>query len=82
LTKGKKKKCFVISPIGKEGSEERKWVDEVLKLIIEPAAEDYEIIRSDKISKPGMITTQIIQLLAEADLVVADLSGLNPECFL
>ncbi len=81
LTRGKKKKCFVISPIGKEGSDVRKWADEVLKLIIEPAAKDYEVTRSDMIGIPGMITTQIIERLVKADLVVADLSRLNPNVF-
>lgn len=78
----KKKICFVISPIGKPNSETRKRSDSVLKNIIRPVLKkEYEIIRSDKISKVGNITSQIIDYLTKADLVIADLSSLNPNVF-
>ena len=43
------KKCFVISPIGAEGSEIRKNADETLEFVITPACDsrDYEVIRAD-----------------------------------
>lgn len=78
----KKKICFVISPIGKPNSETRKRSDSVLKNIIRPVLKkEYEIIRSDKISRVGNITSQIIDYLTKADLVIADLSSLNPNVF-
>lgn len=79
----KKKQCFVIAPIGEEESEERKWSDEVLELVIKPAAEKfgYKVFRADHIQQAGTITTQIIQLCAEADLVVTNLSDLNANVF-
>ncbi len=54
--------CFVISPIGADGSDVRIRVDQTFKHIIRPAAEVNNLvpIRSDHISRPGMITTQII----------------------
>lgn len=75
--------CFVIAPIGDEGSEERRRSDQVLNHIIAPAAKecDYEAIRADKISEPGIITSQIIQHLVEDPLVIADLTGRNPNVF-
>lgn len=78
-----KHRCFVIMPIGDEGTDTRKRADNVLDYIIRPAAEEcgYEVIRADQISKPGVITTQIIQHLIDDELVVADLSGGCPNVF-
>jgi len=78
-----KKKCFVISPIGEEGSEMRERSDKVLEHIIKPPVEEcgYECIRADEISEPGIITSQIIQHLIGDDLVVADLTGRNPNVY-
>ncbi len=65
-----KKICFVISPIGEEDTETRKRSDQVLKHIITGPVEQlgYEVIRADKISEPGIITTQIIQYIVDASL--------------
>jgi len=67
-----KKICFVISPIGEEGSETRERSDQVLKHIITVSVEQlgYEVIRADKISEPGIITTQIIEHIVDAELVI------------
>jgi len=78
------KTCFVISPIGDEGSDIRDRSDEILDYIIKPVAQKcgYEnIVRADQISKPGMITSDIVQHLLDDDLVVADLTGHNPNVF-
>lgn len=78
-----KKPCFVISPIGEAGSEIRKRADQVLKHVIEPAVSacGFEAIRADKMSEPGMITSQVIQHIVDDPLVVADLTGSNPNVF-
>jgi len=78
-----KKSCFVISPIGDEGSEIRLHADSVLKHIIRQGLEGlgYSVTRADKISEPGMITSQMIEHLLNDDLVVSDLSGHNPNVF-
>jgi hypothetical protein len=76
--------CFVICPIGQPGSEIRKRSDQVLNHIITPVVQEcgYEqIIRADQIPKPGIITNQVIQLLIQADLVIADLKGHNPNVY-
>lgn len=75
--------CFVIAPIGKEGSDTRIRSDQVLKHIITPAAKDcgYEPMRADQLSEPGLITSQVIQHVVEDPLVIADLSGWNPNVF-
>jgi len=81
--KPEKKICFVISPIGEDESETRKRSDQVLKHIITGPAEQlgYEVIRADKISEPGIITTQIIQYIVDSALVIADLTERNPNVF-
>lgn len=82
-TKHEKKICFVISPIGEEGSDIRERSDQVLKHIITGPMEQlgYEVIRADKISEPGIITTQIIEHIVDAALVIADLTDKNPNVF-
>jgi hypothetical protein len=77
------KTCFVIAPIGAEGSDVRVRSDQVLKHIISPAAREcgYDTVRADQISEPGLITSQIIQHVVEDPLVIADLTGRNPNVF-
>jgi hypothetical protein len=79
----KSKRCFVIAPIGDEGSEVRKRSDLVLRHIFKPVAEEcgYKVVRADELSEPGNITVQVIQHLIEDDLVIADLTGRNPNVF-
>lgn len=77
------KTCFVLCPIGKEKTALRERSDSFIKNFIEPVVSDfgYEIVRADKIAKPGEISEQIIKLLLEAELVIADLSTHNPNVF-
>lgn len=77
------KKCFVISPIGEEGSDVRKNADELLKYVIEPAckAKGYEAIRADKISDAGMITQSIIEHILQDDIAIIDITGRNANVF-
>ena len=77
------KQCFVISPIGEPDSETRKRSDQVLQHVVRPAANScgYKAVRADEIDKPGIITSQVIQHVVNADLVVADLTERNPNVF-
>jgi hypothetical protein len=75
------KRCFVIGPIGEPGSPERVHADWVLHGIIEPAIPAFIVERADQIAAPGMITTQVLDKLVSADLVIADLSGRNANAF-
>ena len=78
-----KKECFVIAPIGEPESETRKRSDLILKYVINPAVEKcgYRATRSDKISEPGMISSQVIQHIVDDPLVIADLTEMNPNVF-
>ncbi|MFN7996340.1 MAG: hypothetical protein U0Q18_22195 [Bryobacteraceae bacterium] len=78
------KTCFFISAIGEPGSQERRCSDAVLKHIVEPAVNGlgYDTPkRADHITKPGTISAQVFEQLLHADLVIADLSGRNPNVF-
>ena len=62
-TSASKKDCFVICPIGADGSEIRRRSDQLLDYVIRPVVEKlgYKAIRADEIAKPGSITPQIIR---------------------
>ena len=74
----KEKICFLIAPIGDESSIERRKLEGILK-ILEKAVEgkNFKVIAANQIAEPGSIPAQIINLLNDADLVVANLTGLN-----
>ena len=77
------KKCFVISPIGEEGSDIRKHANYVFDYIIKPAMDKCKIaaFRSDHIEKAGRISEQMFQSIFEADLCIAILTNHNPNVF-
>ncbi|RYE46863.1 MAG: hypothetical protein EOP24_13115 [Hyphomicrobiales bacterium] len=77
-----KKRCFVIGPIGDPGSEIRRNADMLYHAVIEPVVgERYLLSRADLEQKSGMITDVIIQRVNDSDLVIADLTTLNPNVF-
>jgi hypothetical protein len=75
--------CFYIAPIGEQDSEYRKHSDLFLGALVEPALEEFklQVVRADKIGKPGMISKQIIEYILKSKLVIADLSFHNPNVF-
>ena len=78
------KTCYVIMPYtGRDGTKREHYLG-VYRGIIEPAARmaGYEVIRSDLQNSPGSITNDIIHSLADADMVIADLTEANPNVFL
>lgn len=74
------KSGFFVSQIGAKNSPERTRADEVYKYIVKPACAKFgiNITRSDLESKPGPVTHQIIKSLTTADVVIADVTGRNP----
>jgi hypothetical protein len=77
--------CFVISPIGKEGTEVRRRFSEILEHVIRPAFKDADfnmkVVRADDIRRPGAFVRDILEYIAGAHTVVADLTGQNPNVF-
>lgn len=77
------KTCFVVSPIGDERSETRINADKLFKYIISPVCENcgFEAVRVDQINDSDSITQTIIDKLLSSELVIADISGHNPNVF-
>ena len=75
--------CFVITPIGEEGTEHRKHADLLFHHLINPVIKDagLKAVRADTISKPGIITQQIFEYLVKSKLCICDLSYNNPNVF-
>lgn len=71
---------FFVTPIGKSNSNERRDSDFVMKHFLEPVAQklDFDVLRSDHLNNVGKIDDTIVQQLEEAELVVIDLTGFNP----
>ena len=77
--KKEKKKCFVITPIGEDGSTIRRHINGIIKAAIKPALEDkYDVKAAHEITSPGSINNQVIVEIYNSDLVVANLTDLNP----
>lgn len=77
------KTCFVVSPIGAEGSETRVNADKLFKYIIRPVCQKcgFEPVRVDQINDTDSITQTIIEKLSSSELVIADITGHNPNVF-
>ncbi|PBB98374.1 hypothetical protein CK224_09835 [Mesorhizobium sp. WSM3862] len=55
---------------------------EIIEHVLDANFHDqFELVRADKIDQPGMIDAQIISHLLDDDLVIADMTELNPNVF-
>lgn len=77
------RKCFIISPIGPEGSDVREHADDVFDFIIAPAAKlaEYEAHRGDHSSQSGKITEQMFDSILHDDFIITVLTYHNPNVF-
>jgi hypothetical protein len=81
------KLCFVIMPIG-SGDAREVYLNRYTN-IIKPAVEGYrtegarvfDAIRADFITRSGSINKSVLEHIYNADLVIADLTDLNPNVF-
>lgn len=74
----KNKKCFVITPIGDDNTEIRRQIEGVIDNCIKPALDDFDVIVSHRISETGSITDNILRHIYSDELVIANLTNLNP----
>lgn len=76
------KQCFVISRIGKAGTEQWSESKNVLDFIIKPVLEGrgYSVVRADDSRDPNILQ-DILNRLVDADIVVADLTDNNANVF-
>jgi nucleoside 2-deoxyribosyltransferase len=72
--------CFVVTPIGSRGSSTRRATDGVIGAVLEPTLQGlgFRVEVAHTLSEAGSITNQVIERLLTVDLVVANLTGLNP----
>lgn len=75
--------AFVIMQVGNKGSPDRRRADEVFRFVITPALAkvDLAAYRADLDPTPGPINPQMLRKLLEARVVIADLTGRNPNVF-
>lgn len=74
-----KKKCFIVTPIGNEDSEMRRHIDGIIDQAIEPALkEKFEIKVAHREYEIGSINDRVVRNVYESDLVIANLTKLNP----
>jgi hypothetical protein len=76
-------RAFVIMQVGAKDSPERKRADEIYGFIVAPAVADagLEPYRADLDLSPGAITPKMLSELLGARVVIADLTGRNPNVF-
>jgi hypothetical protein len=72
--------CFFIFPASERHSRIGKRADAVFHNIVEPAAavSGLNCVRSDGVSAPDTITTQVVSHVINDRIVIADLSGHDP----
>lgn len=80
VSEQEKKKCFIITPISANESTIRKKAEGLIDSIIRPVLENnaIEIIVPHQMANPGSITNQVIIAIMESELVICNLTGLNP----
>nr|DAJ23530.1 MAG TPA: CMP/hydroxymethyl CMP hydrolase [Caudoviricetes sp.] len=80
MEENNKKKCFIITPIGSASSSIRRKVDGLIDEVIEPVMNElgYDVEVSHRISESGTMTAAIIQRVYNSELVIANLTGNNP----
>lgn len=73
-------KCFIVTQIGENDSDIRRHADGVIESALEPVLQNngIELFVSHRMANPGSITRQILAHILEDDLVVANLTNLNP----
>lgn len=74
-----KKTCFIITPIGEDNSDIRRHINGIIDAAIIPSIDDeYIVIVPHRMHETTAITKQIYQSIFKCDLVIANLTGLNP----
>ena len=79
MTNEAKKLCFVVTPIGGKDTSIRRHIEGIIDHAIIPALEGkYEVEVAHRKYEIGSINNRIINSIYAADLVVANLTTLNP----
>jgi len=72
--------CFIVTPVGEENSAVRRATDGLIKATVRPVLTQlgFTVLAAHEIPDPGSITRQVIEQLLNSQLVVANLTSLNP----
>lgn len=75
-----RKKCFVVTPIGADNSNTRRAADGLIDAVIEPVCKalNIDVFVAHRIDTTGSITSQVIEHILDDDLVIVNLTELNP----
>lgn len=77
------KKCFIVTPIGPDNSNDRRAAEGVIDAVIVPTLvelgfDESNIAVAHRIASAGSINKQVIQHIFKDDLVITNLTNLNP----
>ena len=76
-------RIFLISQVGDKGTDIRKRADNIHNHVVSPVAGEFglDVLRSDRDPTPGPVTSQILRSILDSRVVVADLTGRNPNVY-
>lgn len=84
-------KCFVLMPFGDRQSDPARfrkmedlyseWIKPTVESLLTPTEEKIACHRADKESGPGSIIEHVVESILTSDIVIADLTGRNPNVF-
>ncbi|MBP0725547.1 hypothetical protein J5Y03_10140 [Bacillus sp. RG28] len=74
------KKCFIITPIGGENTEIRRAAEGIIDSVLQPVLDElgFDVFVAHRMYNTGSITKQVLSKILTDDLVIANLTGLNP----
>lgn len=77
---GATKRSFVIAPIGESEGSVRRATDGLIDAVIQPTLESmgFQVDVAHRLSDAGSINVQVLRRILEDELVVANVTGLNP----
>jgi len=73
-----KKTCFIITPIGKPTDPIRRHIDGVVQGIKDAIGGAFDVIVAHEMFDIGSINRQVLEQIYTSDLVIANLTNLNP----
>ena len=75
-----RQRCFIVTPIGPDSSDIRRATDGLIDAVLRPALKDlnFDCIVAHEITAQGSITRQVVRHILDDELVIANLTHLNP----